>query len=141
MASINRVTIMGNLGADPNLRYTTSGQAVCDLRVATNQRWKDKEGKQQQRTEWHRVVVWGKLGENCKEYLAKGRSVYVEGRLQTRPWLDSEGKKHFTTEIVATNVQFLSNGKLNEDEPTEREEQPPITENPPSEDPLSDVPF
>jgi len=107
MASVNRVILIGNLGRDPELRYLQSGQAVTSFSVATNDRWTDREGKPQERTEWHRVVVWGKQAENCANYLAKGRSVYIEGRLQTREWEDKEGQKRQTTEIVAQTVQFL----------------------------------
>ena len=107
MASVNRVILIGNLGRDPELRYVQSGQAVTTFSVATNDRWTDRDGKPQERTEWHRVVVWGKQAETCANYLAKGRSVYIEGRLQTREWEDKEGQKRQTTEIVAQTVQFL----------------------------------
>jgi single-strand DNA-binding protein len=107
MASVNKAIIIGNLGKDPEVRYTTGGQAVANFTVATNDRWTDKSGQQQERTEWHRVVVWGKQAENCGQYLKKGRSVYVEGRLQTREWTNKEGQKQYTTEIVAVIVQFL----------------------------------
>ncbi len=110
MASVNRVIVLGNLGADPELRYTQSGAAVANLRVATNERWKDKDGGQQERTEWHSIVVFGRQAENCEKYLKKGRSVYVEGRLQTNEWEDKDGNKRYTTEIVAQTVQFLSGG-------------------------------
>ena len=107
MASVNKVILVGNLGRDPELRYTQGGQAVANFTVATNERWTDKDGSNQERTEWHRIVVWGKQAENCAQYLQKGRSVYVEGRLQTRDWEDREGNKRTTTEIVAQAVQFL----------------------------------
>jgi len=108
--SVNKVIIVGNLGADPDLRYTSSGSPVCELRIATNESWTDKQGQKQERTEWHRCIVWGKTGENCSKYLSKGRQVYLEGRLQTRSWDDKEGNKRYTTEIVANDVQFLSSG-------------------------------
>lgn len=108
MAGINKVILIGNLGADPELRYTSGGQAVTDLRLATSRRWTGKDGSQQEDTQWHRVVVWGKQAEHCKEYLAKGRQCYVEGRLQTRSWEDRDGNKRYTTEVVAQTVQFLS---------------------------------
>ena len=111
MASVNRVTLIGNLGRDPELRYTQSGQAVTNFSVATNEKWKDKDGQLQERTEWHRINVWGKSAENCAQYLSKGRSVYIEGRLQTRDWEDREGNKRQTTEVVAQRVQFLGGGK------------------------------
>ena len=104
---VNKVILVGNLGADPDMRYTPSGQGVCELRIATSESWNDKNGQRQERTEWHRIVVWGRTAENCGQYLDKGRSVYIEGRLQTREWQDKEGQKRQTTEIVANTVQFL----------------------------------
>lgn len=108
--SLNKVMIIGNLGRDPELRYTQSGSAVANLNIATNETWTDKNNEKQERTEWHRVVVWGRQAENCEKYLEKGRQVYVEGRLQTREWQDKEGVTKYTTEIVAQTVQFLSGG-------------------------------
>jgi len=111
--SVNKVILIGNLGRDPEVRYTPSGSAVANFTVATNEAWTDKGGQKQERTEWHRVVVWGKAAENCGEYLSKGRSVYVEGRLQTREWTNKEGAKQYTTEIVANpvgGVVFLGGG-------------------------------
>jgi single-strand DNA-binding protein len=108
MASVNKVILIGNLGAKPELKYLPSGQAVCELRLATNEVFNDKNNQRQERTEWHRIVVWGKTGENCAQYLDKGRSVYVEGRLQTRSWDDKNtGEKRYMTEIVANQVTFL----------------------------------
>jgi single-strand DNA-binding protein len=107
MASVNKVILVGNLGRDPELRYTQGGQAVANFTLATNERFSSKDGEKQERTEWHRIVAWGRTGELCAQYLAKGRSVYLEGRLQTREWEDKEGQKRRTTEIVATTVQFL----------------------------------
>ena len=107
MAGVNKVILVGNLGADPEVRFTPSGQAVANFRIATSENWTDKSGQKQERTEWHRIVVWGKLGELCGEYLAKGRQCFVEGRLQTREWTDKENKKNYTTEVVANNVVFL----------------------------------
>jgi single-strand DNA-binding protein len=108
MASVNKAIVIGNLGRDPEVRYTAGGQPVANFSVATNERWTDKAtGQLQERTEWHRIVVWGKQAESCGEYLAKGRQVYVEGRIQTREWTDKEGKKVSTTEIVANQVVFL----------------------------------
>lgn len=104
--SLNKVMLLGRLGADPELRYTQSGQAVCTFNVATSERYKSGE-EWQERTEWHRIVVWGRQGENAAEYLAKGREVFIEGRLQTRKWQDKSGTDRYTTEIVANNVQFL----------------------------------
>ncbi len=110
MASVNRVMVLGNLGQDPELRYTANQTPVVTLNVATTDVRVDREGQKQESTEWHRIVVWGKQAENCAKYLAKGRSVYVEGRLQTRSWDDKSGQKRYTTEIVAQNVQFLGGG-------------------------------
>ena len=110
MASVNKAIVVGNLGADPEIRYTQSGAAVCNLRVATNEVWTDKEGTRNERPEWHRIVVFGKQAENCEKYLEKGRQVYVEGRIQTQEWEDRDGNTRYTTEIVATTVQFLSGG-------------------------------
>jgi single-strand DNA-binding protein len=110
MAGVNKVILIGNLGADPELRYTSGGSAVTELRLATSRKWTDKSGNAQEDTQWHRVVVWGKQAENCKEYLSKGRQVYVEGRLQTRQWEDRDGNKRWTTEVVAEQVQFLGGG-------------------------------
>jgi single-strand DNA-binding protein len=110
MGSVNKVILIGNLGADPELKYTPSNRPVCNLSLATNEVFKDKTGQRQERTEWHRVTVWGDQAENCSKYLAKGRTVYVEGRLQTRSWDDKEGKKRYSTDVVADRVVFLSGG-------------------------------
>lgn len=114
MSSINKVTLIGNLCSDPETRYTPNGQAVTNLRLATNRKWKNKEGKTQENAEFHRIVVWGKQAEACQEYLAKGRQIYVEGRLQTRSWEDKDGVKRFTTEVVAQSVQFLGSSQKKE---------------------------
>lgn len=108
---VNKVILIGHLGADPDMRYTPSGAGVCELRVATSESWKDKNGQRQERTEWHRVVVWGKIAEICAKYLAKGRQVFVEGRIQTRSYDDKDGQKKYITEIIANDVQFLSGGR------------------------------
>jgi single-strand DNA-binding protein len=111
MASVNKAIILGNLGKDPELRHTQGGKAVCQLRVATNEVWTDQAGERKERTEWHQVVVWGRQAENCNQYLKKGRSVYVEGRISTRKWQDKEGNDRYTTEVVADRVQFVGGGK------------------------------
>lgn len=105
--SVNKVILVGRLGQNPEVRYTPSGAAVANFSVATNESWTDKSGQKQERTEWHRVVVWGKLAELCAQYLAKGRQCYVEGRLQTRQWQDKDGQTKYTTEVQAQTVQFL----------------------------------
>ncbi len=108
MASVNKVIIVGNLGRDPEVRYTPNGSAVCNVSVATTRSWKNKEsGDKSEETEWHRVVFYDKLAEIAGEYLKKGRSVYVEGRLKTRKWQDKEGQDRYTTEIVADRMQML----------------------------------
>ena len=108
MASINKVILIGNLGRDPEVRYTPSGAAVCNVSVATTRNWKDKSsGDKVEETEWHRVVFYDRLAEIAGEYLKKGRPVYVEGRLKTRKWQDKDGKDNYTTEIVAEQMQLL----------------------------------
>jgi single-strand DNA-binding protein len=117
MSGVNKVIIVGRLGADPELKYTSSGTAVARLNLATSEQWKDKStGDKQERTEWHRVVVWAKLAELCGQYLKKGRQAYVEGRLQTRSWEDKEGNKRYTTEVVAQTVQFLGSTGVQADD-------------------------
>jgi len=107
MAGVNKVIVVGRLGRDPEVRYTPDGTAVANFSVATSDEWKDKaSGEKKERTEWHRIVAWRRLGEICGEYLAKGRMVYVEGKLQTRSW-EQDGVTRYTTEIVASDVQFL----------------------------------
>lgn len=108
MAGINKVILIGRLGQDPEVRYTPDGTAVANFSIATSDEWKDKNsGEKRERTEWHRIVAWRKLGEICGEYLSKGRQVYIEGRIQTRSWEDKDGNKRYTTEIIASDVQFL----------------------------------
>ena len=109
MAGLNKVMLIGNLGADPEMRYTPSGAAVATFSVACNRSWTSREtGERQEQTEWVRVVTWNRLAENCSQYLSKGRPVYVEGRLQTRQWEDQQGQTRYMTEVVALDVQFLS---------------------------------
>ncbi|MBS1970465.1 MAG: single-stranded DNA-binding protein [Bdellovibrionales bacterium] len=107
MSGVNKVIIVGRLGADPEVKAVGQGTTVTRLNIATSENWMGKDGQKQERTEWHRVVVWGKLAEICGKHLSKGRQVYVEGRLQTRQWEDQQGQKKYTTEIVANTVQFL----------------------------------
>lgn len=106
--SVNKVILVGNLGQDPELRYTQNGKAVANFSIATSENWKDKDGNKQEETEWHRIVVWGKQAESCEKYLSKGRQVYVEGRIKTNKWQDDDGNDRYSTEIVANTVQFLS---------------------------------
>ena len=105
---INKVILIGNLGADPELRHTQSGVTVASFRVATTERWKGQDGQMQEQTEWHSIVAWKRLGEICGEYLSKGSRVYIEGKLQTRKWQDQDGKDRYTTEIVAREMKMLS---------------------------------
>ena len=107
MASVNKVILVGNLGRDPEVRYMPSGDAMANLSLATTDTWKDKSGEKQEKTEWHRVVMFGKQAEIAGEYLKKGSQVYIEGRLQTRKWTDKEGQDRYTTEIVADRMQML----------------------------------
>ena len=105
--SVNKAILVGRLGRDPETRYTSGGQAVCNFTMATDETFKDRAGERQKRTEWHRIVVWGKLAEICQQYLRKGSLVYVAGRIATRQWDDKEGQKHTTTEIVANEMRML----------------------------------
>lgn len=107
MAGVNKVILIGNLGADPEVRYLNTGTAVANFRMATTENIKNREGEREARTEWHRVVAFGRLAEICGEYLNKGKQVYIEGRLRTRSWDDRDGNKRWTTEIVANTMQML----------------------------------
>ena len=111
MATLNKVQLIGNLGRDAELKYTPSGAAVASVNMATTEVWNDKAGVKQERTEWHRVVIWGKTAEALAEYLVKGKQIYVEGRLQTRTWDDKDGVKRYTTEIRSDRVLLLGGGK------------------------------
>ena len=110
--SVNKVILLGHLGKDPEMKYTPSGQAVTKFSLATSERWKDKgNGELQERTEWHNIVCWAKLAETASQYLTKGSGVYIEGRIQTRSWEDKENKKHYMTEIIATEMVFTGGGR------------------------------
>ncbi|MCA9540293.1 MAG: single-stranded DNA-binding protein, partial [Myxococcales bacterium] len=108
MSSVNKVILIGNLGADPEVRYTPGGQPVANLRIATNEVWNDRDGNRQERTEWHNVVVWGKQAEHCGQYLSKGRQIYVEGRLQSREYTDRDGNNRRVWDVVASQITFLA---------------------------------
>ena len=138
MASLNKVMLIGNLGADPEIRYTPSGAAVANFNMATKAQWTTKEGEKQDRTEWHRIVAWRRLGEICGEYLHKGSLVYIEGRLQTRSWEDRDGNKRYTTEIVAQGMQMLDRAGQSA-EAVSMEERFPTEE--PLDVPDDDIPF
>jgi len=107
MAGVNKAILVGNLGRDPELRTTPNGQSVVNFTLATSETWTDKSGERVERTEWHRIVVWGRTAETCAQYLSKGRTVYIEGRIQTREWEDKDGHKRYTTEINANTVNFI----------------------------------
>ena len=125
MASVNKVILIGNLGADPETRYSTDGAAITNIRIATTEKWKDKgSGEMREQTEWHRVVFFGRLAEISGEYLKKGSPVYVEGRLRTRKWTDKEGNDRYTTEITADAMQLLGS-RGGAGEPAAREGAPP----------------
>ena len=138
MASLNKVMLIGNLGADPEIRYTPSGAAVANFNMATKAQWTTKEGEKQDKTEWHRIVAWRRLGEICGEYLHKGSLVYIEGRLQTRSWEDRDGNKRYTTEIVAQGMQMLDRAGQSA-EAVSTEERFPTEE--PLDVPDYDIPF
>jgi single-strand DNA-binding protein len=122
MASVNKAIIVGNLGADPEQRYTQNNTPVTTFRIATTDQWTDKQsGQRQERTEWHRIVAWGRLAEICGEYLHKGKQVYIEGSLQTREWEDKDGQKRYTTEIVAQAMQMLGNRDDAQQQPRQQE--------------------
>jgi single-strand DNA-binding protein len=129
MASVNKVILIGNLGADPETRYTASNDAVTNIRIATSETWKDKNGEKQERTEWHTVVFFGKLAEIAGEYLKKGRQVYVEGSLRTRKWQDKSGQDRYTTEVVATDMRMLGS-RGGGDAPMDRESAPAASPEP-----------
>ena len=110
MAGVNKVILVGNLGRDPEIRFLDGGQAVANFTLATSEKWTGKDGNKEEKTEWHRIVVWGKLAEICGEYLSKGKQGYVEGKLQTREWEDKDGNKRSTTEVVILNMTMLGQG-------------------------------
>ena len=141
MAGVNKVILVGRLGQDPELRYTPDGTAVANFSIATSIEWKDRDsGGKKEKTEWHRIVAWRRLGELCGEYLAKGRQVYIEGRLQTRDWQDRDGNKRYTTEVVATEIQFL--GSRDSAGPRDGYGGPPPPDEPPQFDSQDDdIPF
>jgi len=137
---INKAILVGRLGADPEVRYTPDGAMVTNFRIATDEQWKDKNGEKVQKTEWHKIVTFGKLAEICGKYLVKGKLVYLEGRIQTRAWDDKEGVKRYTTEIVASNMQMLdSKGQRSAD--ASLEESPHSHSGAETSLPEDDVPF
>jgi len=147
---VNKVTLIGNLGADPEVRYTPANTAVCNISVATTDQWRDKQtGEPQEKTEWHRVVMFNRLGEIAGEYLKKGSKVYIEGRLQTRKWQGQDGQDRYTTEIVANEMQMLD-GRSGaapmddagyESRPRQQSRQPKQSSAPADDDLADDIPF
>jgi len=138
MSGLNKVMLIGRLGNNPELRETTSGKSVCNFSLATSNKWKDKSGESQEKTEWHRIVAWGKVAEICHQYLSKGRQCYLEGSMQTRQWEDKEGIKRYTTEVVAVNVQFLGDRSEASEEPAQPTQQAQPSESSWTED---EIPF
>ncbi|MCP4583129.1 MAG: single-stranded DNA-binding protein [candidate division Zixibacteria bacterium] len=143
MASVNKAILIGNLGKDPELRYTPSGQAVASFSIATTRKWRDKDGQPQEQTDWHNIVVWGRMAETAKEYLAKGRPVYIEGRIQNRSYDDKEGNKRYISEVVATTMQFLG-GRSDQgggSHPSQGQQGPPADQAPDITSDDNDLPF
>ena len=128
MANLNKVMLIGRLGQDPEIRYTQSGSAVANVTIATNDYWSDKQGEKQERTEWHSLVLWGKLADLAQSYLKKGSQVFVEGRLQTRDWEDQQGQKHYKTEVVVTTMQFLDSKNTGSESTTEYSSNSSVTQ-------------
>jgi len=138
MAGVNKVILLGNLGADPEMRYTADGTAVCNFRIATTEKFKDRQGNMQERTEWHKVVAWRKLAEICGQYLAKGKQVYIEGRIRNESW-EKDGVKQYSYKIEADNMVMLgSPGGRGQDQDREPE---PAFGRPPGDAPEDDIPF
>ena len=119
MAGVNKVILLGRVGQDPEMRYTENGTAIANFSVATSEQWKNKDGKKKEKTEWHKVVAWKRLGEICGEYLHKGSQVYIEGRIETRNWEGKDGNKRYTTEVVAHTMQMLGGKSSDNDGPEE----------------------
>jgi single-strand DNA-binding protein len=128
--SVNKAILVGNLGKDPELRYTPSGKAVASFSLATSERWTGQDGQKQESTTWHNIVVWGRQAETAKEYLAKGRQVYIEGRISNRSYDDKDGNKRYISEVVALNIQFLS-GRDDQRPAAEPSEKPDMSPPPP----------
>jgi single-strand DNA-binding protein len=143
--SVNKAILVGNLGKDPELRYTPSGTAVCTFTLATSERFKNKQGEQQDRTEWHNIVVWAGLAEICGKYLTKGKQVYIEGRIQNRSYDDRDGNKRYISEVVANEMQMLSRsgdqGGGGGSRPTTPPEEPSASSQEPPFNPDDDIPF
>jgi single-strand DNA-binding protein len=141
MASVNKVILIGNLGRDPEVRYTQNGTAVANFTLATNEVWNDKSGERQERTEWHRIVVWGKQAEIAREHLSKGKQVYIEGSIQTRQWDDREGNKRTTTEIKAQRLMMMGRAEGGESRMNAAAPPPDAAGEEPGPPPDDDIPF
>lgn len=139
--SVNRVQLLGNLGQDPEVRYTLTGKTVATLSVATSDQWKDAAGERQERTEWHRVVLWDRLAEVAGQYLAKGSKAYLEGSLQTRKWTDKDGSERYRTEIRGDRLVMLGDGKQRDGEPRQRRSESQPSGSAPPDDFDDQVPF
>ena len=136
---VNKATLIGRLGTDPEVRYTQDGTPVATFNLATDEQWKGKDGNKVQKTEWHRIVAWRKLGQVCGEYLTKGKLVYIEGKIQTRQWEDKDGIKRYTTEIVANGMKMLGGTPGNEQSSKQGQSKP--NNAPPSMPVDDDIPF
>lgn len=134
---INKVILIGNLGKDPEVRYSQTGTSIASFSIATTETWKKQDGSKEEQTEWHKIVAFGRLGEICGEYLSKGSKVYLEGRLQTRKWEDKDGNTRYTTEIVAREMKMLSPRGASDNNNTQYNEEPPF----PEQTMGDDVPF
>jgi single-strand DNA-binding protein len=136
---VNKATLIGRLGKDPEVRYTPDGTMITNFNLATDEQWKDKNGEKVQKTEWHRIVTFGKLAEICGNYLVKGKLIFVEGRIQTRSWEDKDGVKRYTTEIIASNMQMLDSKGQNKTDESNSDSAPVSSNN--GSTPVDDVPF
>ena len=141
MASLNKVMLIGNLGKDPDFKVTAGGQQVASFSVATSEKWTDKSGAKKDRTDWHNIVLWGRLAEIANQYLKKGSSVYIEGRLQTRSWDDKDGNKRYTTEVVGNSMQMLGKREASVDAAEGAAPMPDETEAPQPTKVQDDLPF
>ena len=144
MSGLNKAILIGNLGVDPEIRYTQNSTPVTSFTLATSESWTDRDGNREKRTEWHRIVAWRKLAELCNQYLTKGRQVYIEGKIQTRTWTDQGGVEKRTTEIVASNVVFLGQGERSEARPDPAaggDEYLPQQQSPVPPESVDDIPF
>jgi single-strand DNA-binding protein len=139
--SFNKITLVGNLGRDPELRYTPQGTPVCSFTVATNEKRKDRAGETQDHTTWFRVTLWGRQAETASQYLTKGRPIYVEGRLRLEEWTDRDGKQRYTLEVHATDMQFIGGGRADESTTTGSKQSPPDASSPDADLSDDDIPF